>query len=100
MSHPVRSVVDVFGVGWLIMSDGSRVKLPAGNGSGLPEHTHDGYLEPGEVLAGVNVTVDTATVPGSVVINAAGGGDLNDVVFSPTEPPDPNHGTIWVRTTT
>lgn len=32
------------------------------------------YLQPSEIIAGTNVSVDTATTPGSVIINAAGGG--------------------------
>jgi hypothetical protein len=35
---------------------------------------HAQYLLPTEVLAGNNVTVDTATTPGSVIVSATGGG--------------------------
>jgi len=37
---------------------------------------HPGYLQPTEILQGANITVDTATTPGSVIISgaAAGGG--------------------------
>ena len=34
---------------------------------------HTAYLKPAEVLAGTNVTVDTSTTPGSVIIAATGG---------------------------
>jgi hypothetical protein len=35
---------------------------------------HTQYLKTSEVIAGTNVTVDTATSPGSVIINSAGAG--------------------------
>jgi hypothetical protein len=52
-------------------------QIPTGaTGTTVPlgNHVHDGYLVPAEVLAGTNVTVDTTTTPGSVIISASGGG--------------------------
>lgn len=42
----------------------------SGGDTGIPAHLHGQYLEPSEVVAGPNVTVDRTSVPGSVVIGA------------------------------
>jgi hypothetical protein len=43
------------------------------NGKAPASHLHADYLTPQEVVAGTNVSVDTTTTPGSVIISASGG---------------------------
>lgn len=88
------------------------------DGKSATTHNHDSaYLSPSEVLAGTNVTVDTTTTPGSVIINstATGGGGVTDhgaltglsdddhsaiyanYVVSASAPASPRAGTIWIQ---
>ena len=44
------------------------------DGKAPTSHTHPVYLEPDEVVAGSNITVDTTTTPGSVIISGTAAG--------------------------
>lgn len=52
--------------------DAEVAALIAAHGAELDPHT--GYLKPAEVVAGTNITVDTVSTPGSVIINSTASG--------------------------
>lgn len=62
MSNPARTITDTGGVSWLVMPDGSRVKLPA---SGVGDHTHPTLAKTGGIfgtaLRSGNVTLTSGT---------------------------------------
>jgi hypothetical protein len=67
------------------------------------DHNHDPvYLSPNEILPGSNVTVDSISVPGSVIINSSGGGggpgggDIEEVFVGTYQPVQGEE--IWIDT--
>ena len=64
-------------------------------GAGSAAHTHEEYLTPADVVAGTNVTVDTTTTPGSVIVSstASGAAPLIQPDAPSTGLPE---GTLWI----
>ena len=64
-------------------------------GAGSAAHTHEEYLTPTEIVAGTNVSVDTTTTPGSVIVNSTASGSAPLV-----QPDAPStglpEGTLWI----
>ena len=64
-------------------------------GAGSAAHTHEEYLTPAEVVAGTNVSVDTTTTPGSVIVSSTASGSAPLI-----QPDAPStglpEGTLWI----
>lgn len=65
------------------VSDGTEWWNVQGGDAAVAAHEaaadpHTEYLKPAEILAGTNVTIDTTTTPGSVIVNATGSGGTTD----------------------
>lgn len=59
-------------------TDATGTALDHGSLAGLGDDDHPQYLKPSEVLAGSNITVNTTTTPGSVVISSTATGGTMD----------------------